>query len=149
MRKRKATIERLLSRLQRNKDCWDWTGAVTNGGYGQITGYVNNIKKNLITHRVVYEYFNGSIPKGLTIDHLCRNRLCQNPDHLEAVTQKVNTARGISVTAINTSKTHCTNGHPYYGANLLMDKKRNIRMCKACRKEVHYNWRLKRGVVNG
>ena len=147
MRKRTAIIERLLNRTKKTNKCWNWTGSLSTSGYGQITGYVNNKKKNLISHRVVYEHYKGKIPRNYSIDHLCRNKLCQNPEHLEAVTQKENTLRGVSIVAINSYKTKCTNGHPYSGSNLLMDKKRNIRMCKACRKEVHFNWRLKRGLA--
>jgi len=147
MRKRVEVIERLLSKVDKTGDCWNWTGSVSSSGYGQITGYIGNKKKNFITHRLAYKHYLGKIPDGYTIDHLCQNRLCQNPDHLEAVTQRENTLRSLTVTAVNAQKTHCTNGHPYSGDNLLMDKKRNIRMCKACRKTVHLNWRLKRGLL--
>lgn len=149
MRKRTDIIERLLNRVEKTDECWNWTGSLSTSGYGQITGYVNDEKTNLITHRVVYEHFKGKIPKNHSIDHLCRNKLCQNPEHLEAVTPRVNTLRGVSAVAINAQKTHCSSGHPLSGKNLLMDKKNNVRMCKACRRVVHYNWRLKRGLVYG
>lgn len=65
--------------------CWEWTGAVSTSGYGRVgAGYV---------HRLAHDLYIGPIPDGHQIDHLCRNRTCFNPDHLEAVTQEVNLRR--------------------------------------------------------
>lgn len=84
--------ERLESRRQIDETgCWVWTGALSAKGYGQIrlpggsTAY---------THRESYVEFVGPIPAGLHIDHLCRNRSCFNPDHLEPVTPQENARRG-------------------------------------------------------
>jgi hypothetical protein len=73
--------------------CWNWKGAVLGGGYGNWTtarlrGYPQ------LAHRFAYEYLVGPIPDGMVLDHLCRNRICVNPDHLEPVTQQVNVLRG-------------------------------------------------------
>jgi hypothetical protein len=66
--------------------CWEWTGGHTADGYASTpSGYA---------HRVVYEFLVEPIPDGMTIDHLCRNRGCVNPDHLEPVTHSVNALRG-------------------------------------------------------
>jgi hypothetical protein len=81
---------RLLHRVEGNgQGCWLWTGATSHGGYGAVqwNGQVTG------AHRVTFELAKGPIPIGLTIDHLCRNRLCVNPDHLEAVSIQENNRR--------------------------------------------------------
>lgn len=74
---------------KRDDDCWLWTGARNSRGYGQWG--VNGRSRSV--HRVAYEALVGPIPDGLTIDHLCSNKLCVNPEHLEPVTGAENTAR--------------------------------------------------------
>jgi hypothetical protein len=109
--------------------CWIWIGWRSNRGYG----YLRRADKNLRAHRVSYEHFVGPIPGGLQIDHLCRNRSCVNPTHLEVVTSRENTLRGDGPTARNARKTHCKHGHPLSGANLGKD--RSWRRCLACSHE--------------
>jgi hypothetical protein len=82
-------------------------------------------------HRVVWEWLIGPIPDGLTLDHLCRNRACCNPDHIELVTMAENKRRGYSRNAINARKTHCPKRHPLEGDNLMVDK-RGYRRCREC-----------------
>jgi len=114
--------------------CWYWQAA-TNGkrGYGKI--YHNGKLK--LAHRFSYELHKGVIPDGLTIDHLCGNRLCVNPEHLEAVPQKVNNLRGNSVVAINKRKTHCANGHSLSGDNISIQRRDDgvRRRCLVCDSE--------------
>lgn len=115
--------------------CWSWNGYVDNQGYGKIR------RRNKLTqaHRVFYEFFMGDIPDGLVIDHLCRNRSCVNPHHMEPVTAAENTRRGIFP---NSLKLYCPNGHPYFGQNLIVNKKTGGRACRTCRNlhlERHYD----------
>lgn len=121
-------LVKLLSKVAVTDSCWEWLGYVSHNGYGRI-----RVGKNILySHRVSYEVFVGAIPKGKTIDHLCRNRGCVNPEHLEAVGLRENILRGCNPAAINARKTHCIRGHPLDGENV-----RGIvgdRHCKTCEK---------------
>lgn len=83
-------------------------------------------------HRFVWEGLYGPVPDGLCLDHLCRNKKCVNPEHLEPVTMRENALRGIGITAINSKKVSCHRGHPLSGDNLIIksDGARNCRQCK-------------------
>lgn len=114
-----------------NTGCWIWLGHITPKGYGLI-----KIKRqDRLVHRFVYERFKGPIPAGLQIDHLCRMRCCVNPDHLECVTSRVNTLRGFNPPAMNARKTHCKNGHPLVGENVIVRPRDASRECRLCTKE--------------
>jgi hypothetical protein len=125
--------ERLALYSEKVGECLEWRSWVDNGGYGRITVS----RRNYAAHRVAYEVANGPIPDGLTIDHLCRNRKCINPDHLEAVSMRENILRSDSPPSLNARKTHCSNGHPLAGDNL---RKWNLnnggqRVCLTCTRE--------------
>lgn len=108
--------------------CWLWTGA-NNGRYGISVD--PKTKRVTTAHRVLYEHFKGPIPDGLEVDHLCRVKLCVNPDHLEPVTSKENMRRANAHP--RKLKTHCKRGHEYTPENTVINKRGN-RHCKQCAK---------------
>lgn len=114
--------------------CWEWTGHRNADGYGRTN--VRNgdgTHRKVLVHRATYEALHGPIPPGLTIDHLCRNRACCNPAHLEAVTHRVNIMRGQGVAARNAAKTHCPHGHEYDEANT--SHRGGQRVCRTCNRD--------------
>ena len=124
----KNTPDKILARVITGDGCWTWDGYVEGNGYCRTM--IN--KKRQLVHRVIYELLVGEIPSDLQLDHLCRNTRCCNPKHLEPVTAKVNTLRGVGPSAINSKKTHCINGHEFTVENTYIRKDNNTRRCKRC-----------------
>lgn len=108
-------------------DCVLWQGHIDRHGYGRVWAGGRMAQ----AHRWAYEQKYGPISSGLEIDHLCRNRACVNPDHLEVVTKYENWARGASLTRINASKTHCEHGHPFDVRNTYI-RPNGRRDCRKC-----------------
>lgn len=104
-----ALRDKVLARVNRVGDCWEWALARNRQGYGVYN--LGNGSGMYLAHRVSYTAFVGPIPDGLVIDHLCRNTACVNPQHLEPVTVKVNSLRGMSPTATAVRSGTCKRGH--------------------------------------
>ena len=110
-----------------NTGCWLWTSTSHSDGYGLIL--VGGRRR--LAHRLSYELHRGPIPEGLDLDHLCRQRCCVNPAHLEPVTVRVNILRGVSPAALHAVKTQCPRGHAYDDTNTYRTPS-GERKCRAC-----------------
>lgn len=128
--------------------CITWTGAKTKDGYGKVTVPRDRIDwsnglQTMHAHRLAYEVARGSIPEGLTLDHLCRNRLCINVDHLEPVSVAENILRGVGAAATNSRKHLCKQGHPLEGSNLYVSRE-GFRYCRECRRKASREYQRRR-----
>lgn len=126
-----ATYERFIAKVNVTDDCWIWTAGRTGSGYGAF-----RYDGGTVAHRFSYEAHVGPIPDGHVIDHLCRNKACVNPAHLEAVTQSENISRAPGLGEFQRAKSHCRNGHPYEGDNLYVYPS-GQRGCRTCNRESH------------
>ncbi len=118
----------------REYPCMRWDGFITSDGYGRLRF---NGKKVLV-HRLAYERCREIIPSGLEPDHLCRNRACFCPAHMEIVTKTENIRRGISLPILaayreeQQRRTHCIHGHLFDDRNTGRNSKGN-RYCRECK----------------
>jgi hypothetical protein len=122
--------------------CIEWPGPVNADGYGILNTTIDGVQKRFRQHRVVYEAVFGEIPDGLVLDHLCRNRICSQPWHLEPVTRGENVKRGIVgdvQRARHAARTQCKHGHELSGDNVKMKVDGHgveYRECVTCRREI-------------
>lgn len=117
--------ERFWAKVDMSGDCWIWTASKNGKGYGQIAVKPH---RPALAHRIAWQLANGFVPDGMQLDHLCRNRACVNPDHLEVVDNRTNTLRGIGPTAINAAKKLCKRGHSLADAYVS----KGMRYCRTC-----------------
>lgn len=109
--------------------CWQWIGRISSDGYGTIDTH----RKRAYAHRYGLKFL-LAVPDGMCADHLCRNRSCVNPAHLEIVTNRENVLRGVGTSAVNARKTHCYKGHEFTEENTHRPRP-NARSCRACQRE--------------
>lgn len=130
--------ERFWAKIDASGACWMWTASTNGVGYGQFWNGSRLVK----AHRWSYERFVGPIPDGLQLDHLCRNRACVDPAHLEPVTGRTNVLRGATVVAAKAKQSHCIRGHLLAGGNLYVEPGGRKRKCKTCQTVQHKTRRV-------
>jgi hypothetical protein len=119
--------------------CWAWTGTKTAAGYGQM----RVAGRREYVHRISYQLHKGAIPDGLAIDHLCRNRACINPEHLEAVHPKTNAMRGRAPGILAYWANRCFKGHEFTPKNTITTPSGH-RRCRTCENASQRKYRLAR-----
>lgn len=131
--KPRPLLQRLWAHTQVNltTGCWEWTGCKSPAGYG----YIGFNKRTQAVHRVGFVAYRGPITSPV-LDHLCRNRGCWNPWHLEPTTPKENNRRGAGFSGRNAQRTHCAQGHPFTGHNVYVTA-RGHRACRQCNANAH------------
>jgi hypothetical protein len=128
------SVARLTQKFKTTDGCWPWTAAKVHNGYGVF--WLNN--RLNYAHRVVYEWLVGPIPPGLEIDHLCRNRGCVRPSHLEPVTHQENDRRGA---AARPKKPNCLRGHAYSDYGFIDTQ--GHRQCRLCHRARNRKYKAK------
>ncbi len=121
--------------VEKSAGCWLYQGGLTEDGYGVY----RHERRSVRAHRHAYELLVGPIPPGRQLDHLCRGRNCVNPAHLEPVTPRENTMRGLTITAANAAKRACANDHPFTSENTYI-RPDGARGCRECRREATRRW---------
>ena len=134
-----SEVDRFFSKYRPGSaaECWGWEGSMYPNGYGMFALARNGSPKVkfALAHRYSYELHVGDIPEGLVLDHLCRNRSCVNPAHLDPVTTRENLVRGEGFVGKQSRRTHCVRGgHPLSGDNLYVAPSGG-RSCGTCRAE--------------
>lgn len=134
----RSPVERFMAKVERLADgCWVWTASRDHCGYGKF-----HDGRMVMAHRWSYQHHVGPIPDGLVLDHLCRNRACVNPAHLEAVTQRTNLLRGETYTA-RVLRPYCDRGHIYDGI-----RSDGYRFCRECARVAKREWARRNATRN-
>lgn len=133
MKRRRTPLEQRFWRrvaIRFDSGCWEWQGQRFPHGYGRLARKEGGTE---YVHRIAYLLTHSYLPEGFDIDHLCRNRACCNPAHLEAVRHRENMMRGDTLPARQVTRTHCPRGHEYSEANTYHHE--GHRYCRACNNE--------------
>lgn len=121
--------------VDRDSGCWNFLGRLDAAGYGRM----NCDGRNVLAHRAMFAWLVQPIERGrgrhvLVLDHLCRNRRCCNPAHLDLVTDRVNFERSNSAASINLRKTHCIRGHQLPAPTVIATTGKRMRQCRVCKR---------------
>lgn len=135
------TFQRFCKKFEVTQSCWNWRAGKTRDGYGRF----RVVNRMVLAHRLSYEIHRGFIPAGLEIDHLCRNRACVNPWHLEPVFHQQNVLRGVNPMAQYARRKECVRGHEYDSANTYWRGRE--RVCRACCREKQNAWRQRKKAI--
>jgi len=130
-------LQRFINKIGNTNYCWEWTATKHPSGYAQFTINGSSVR----AHRFAYKEWVGPIPPNKQLDHLCRNRACVNPHHLEPVTCRENVLRGTGIAANNAKKTHCMRGHEFSVENTGIHHG-NKRYCRSCERVRHQRRQL-------
>lgn len=127
--------------------CWEWTKSLNETGYGVFAAHTYG---GVLAHRLAMHIAGKPVPVDMTGDHLCLNKRCVNPAHMEIVTSAVNVLRGGTAGGKNARKTHCAHGHEFTEENIYWGKSRTkigtpTRNCRTCQR----NYRLKIKLAKG
>lgn len=134
-------MDKYIHKIEKTKTCWNWKGTLSKG-YGKV--YVQG-NKSKSAHRFIYEMLVGEIPEGFELDHLCRNRSCVNPKHLEPVTHLENVRRGLPYRKV---VTHCIRGHERIPENIVTKRYgEHGKVCRLCRNIRQKLWMRKKGFI--
>lgn len=136
--KPRPVIDRLAEKIDFTSHpdgCWIWQGSLVQG-YGQLSvgSKADGSMTKRRAHRLLYLLVVGEVEDGLELDHLCRNRACVNPDHLEPVTRRENQRRGDTIFGRADGRPHCLHGHPWTERTTYI-KPDGVKSCRICKSE--------------